>query len=665
MSAATQEQQRALVTGGAGVIGRALVERLAADGVLVRCIDVQPPPPWLPDTAAVEYVQGDLRTLDGSWITSFDPHVVYHLAATFERSEESPGFWRESAEHNVVVSRRVLDAAVAAPSLRRVVFASSYLVYDTAMYLLTSPPDAPRPLEEGSPISPRNVCGAAKLLHEHELDQAERDAHVAPAAPGGARFTTVSARIFRVYGRGSRDVVGRWVRGALAGEKLVAYGTESFFDYVYADDVAEGLVRLAASDVTGAVNLGSGRSRRVADVVAALRSALDGVDMEVVDANPAGTWEASQAATARLESATGWTPPTALEEGVDRVVMYERGEAATTPALRRRVVERPQVRVLVTSLSRKTPIVRGFREAFLALSLPGEVHGADGDELAPARFDVDRFWPMPPLDSLDDAALVDWVVERGADLVVPTRDGELLRFAVLRAGLEERGVRVAVGESHPVEACLDKLIFASACGGAGLPVIPTALSLDELESVSTAASFVVKERRGAGSRSLGLRLDRAAAAAHGASLGEPVYQPFVDGPELSVDVYRSRDERAGPSGVVGAVVRTRDRVMGGESQVTSLVVDRPDVAELAVATVTALGLHGHAVLQVIDAAGGPVLVECNARIGGASALSFAVGLKTPQYLLQELLGEPPTPLRLAPAPARLFRRPDDVVATVG
>jgi carbamoyl-phosphate synthase large subunit len=646
---------RALVTGGAGVIGRALVERLVAAGVLVRCLDVQPPPPWLP--GAVEYVQGDLRVLDGSWITSFDPHVVYHLAATFERSEESPGFWRESAEHNVVVSRRVLDAAIGAPSLRRVVFASSYLVYDTAMYLLASPPDAPRPLEEGSPISPRNVCGAAKLLHEHELDQAERDAH---AAPDGAGFTTVSARIFRVYGRGSRDVVGRWVRGALAGEKLVAYGTESFFDYVYADDVADGLVRLAASGVTGAVNLGSGRSRRVADVVGALRSALDGVDIEVVDENPHGTWEASQAATARLEAATGWTPPTALEEGVDRVVAYERGEAATTPALRRRVIARPHTRVLVTSLSRKAPIVRGFREAFLALSLPGEVHGADGDDLAAARVDVDRFWPMPRLDSLADGALVEWVVEHGADLVVPTRDGELLRFAAVREALEERGVLVAVGDAPAVEACLDKLAFASACAAAGLPVIPTAQSVDELGG--GVVSFVAKERRGAGSRSLGLDLDRAAAATHGGSLDEAVYQPFVEGPELSVDVYRSRHEGAG---VVGAVVRTRDRVMGGESQVTSLVVDRPDVAELAVSAVTALGLHGHAVLQVIDADGGPVLVECNARIGGASALSFAVGLKTPQYLLQEMLGEPPTPLRLAPPPARLLRRPDDVVAAIG
>lgn len=38
-----------------------------------------------------------------------------------------------------------------------------------------------------------------------------------------SKFTTISARIFRVYGRGSRDVISRWIRMALNGNKLVVF----------------------------------------------------------------------------------------------------------------------------------------------------------------------------------------------------------------------------------------------------------------------------------------------------------------------------------------------------------------------------------------------------------------------------------------------------------
>lgn len=629
---------RAVVTGGAGVIGRALVERLVERGTTVRCIDLQPPPTWLPDDA--QYVQGDLRTLDSSWISAFAPDAVFHLAATFERSEESPDFWRESAEHNVLVSRRVLDASMRTPTLRRLVFASSYLVYDPSLYLLGEPPSAPRPLEEGSPIAPRNVCGAAKLLHEHELSHAER--------AGGGAFTTVSARIFRVFGRGSRDVISRWVRSALAGEPIVTYGTDSFFDYVYADDVAEALLRLGDGSETGAVNIGTGRARRVREVVETLRAAFPGLATE--SHGDAGTWEASQASTTRLEAAIGWLPETTLEEGIERIIHYER-EAA--PEMRRRTTASRAVRVLVTSVSRKAPLVRAFREAFLALSVSGEVHGADADPLAPARVDVDSFWPMPSLGELSDDELAKELAAREVDLVVPTRDGELLRLAMLKDRLQAMGIAVAVADPAAVEACLDKAVFATRCAEADIATIPTATTLDDVDS----ELLVVKERFGAGSRSVGLGLSRDEAAMHAHTLAEPIYQPLVAGAEYSVDVFSSRH-----NGFVGGVARTRDRVFAGESQVTSFA-DRSDLVELARSAVDALGVTGHAVLQVIDEGHRPVIVECNVRIGGASPLAFAVGLKTPQYLVQELIGEAPTPLRLAPFPAQLIRRPDDLIVS--
>ena len=136
--------------------------------------------------------------------------------------------------------------------LRRVVFASSYLIYDPALYNFAEVPAQPRSLRETDPILPRNLTGMAKLAHEIEL----RFLRTFRAA----QFSTVIPRIYRGYGRNGRDIISRWVRMLLAGEEITVYGAESFFDYLYAADTAEGLLRLAAAKaVTGIINLGTGR----------------------------------------------------------------------------------------------------------------------------------------------------------------------------------------------------------------------------------------------------------------------------------------------------------------------------------------------------------------------------------------------------------------------
>jgi nucleoside-diphosphate-sugar epimerase len=43
-------------------------------------------------------------------------------------------------------------------------------------------------------------------------------------------------------------------------------------------------------------------------------------------------FEASVADTTRLKALTGWTPPTTIEEGVDRLIEYERARLAAAAA---------------------------------------------------------------------------------------------------------------------------------------------------------------------------------------------------------------------------------------------------------------------------------------------------------------------------------------------
>ena len=126
------KNKRAFVTGGAGVIGTVLVEKLIEQQFDVFVGDLKPcPKKWL---GRVRYRQGDLNTLAEREIHSFDPHVVFHLAATFERSEETYSFFSENYHHNVQLTHHILDCVKNSQSLTTFVFASSYLIYNPDLY---------------------------------------------------------------------------------------------------------------------------------------------------------------------------------------------------------------------------------------------------------------------------------------------------------------------------------------------------------------------------------------------------------------------------------------------------------------------------------------------------------------------------------------------------
>ena len=219
--------KRVFVSGGAGVIGRELVPRLIERGAIVMVGDIKPCPGSF--APSIAYRRGDLNAMSLAEIEAFAPEVLIHLAATFERSAESYEFWSENFAHNVVLSHHLATLAKDLPSLQRMVFASSYLIYDPALYQFDKPQDGAVDLKESDPVRPRNLTGMAKLAHETELEflgQFSLD-----------RFTIVCARIFRGYGKGSRDVISRWVRALLAGEAISVFRTEEHHDFVLVREV--------------------------------------------------------------------------------------------------------------------------------------------------------------------------------------------------------------------------------------------------------------------------------------------------------------------------------------------------------------------------------------------------------------------------------------------
>ncbi|MCK4339989.1 MAG: NAD-dependent epimerase/dehydratase family protein [Candidatus Cloacimonetes bacterium] len=306
------KNKKIIVTGGAGVIGQELIGELIALGAEVLCIDREPKPEEM--ASDVNYCKVDIMDMDINIIIDFKPEIIFHLAASFERTEETPEFWDINFRDNIIVSHKIIDAARKTDSLKKFIFASSYLIYSSSLHLFKEPAKAARLLNESDPLATRNLTGAAKYYAEKELDFMNAT---------GAKFVTVSARIFRVYGRGSRDIVSRWIRMALKNEELVVFRKENMFDYIYAGDVARGLMKVAEKVSTNMIiNLGSGQSRRIKEVIKLIKRQIPNLKFKEVTEN--GHFEASCADMSAFSEIIGWRPELTLEEGIKKIIDYEK-----------------------------------------------------------------------------------------------------------------------------------------------------------------------------------------------------------------------------------------------------------------------------------------------------------------------------------------------------
>ena len=111
--------KKVLVTGGLGFIGRHLVDLLLARGDSVRILDLAEPTNPIPE---VEYIRGSIVDRDLVRRSMKEVQIVFHLAAI-------AGLWTRHKSDFISVNqlgtKNVLEAALAAPNLEKVVHTST------------------------------------------------------------------------------------------------------------------------------------------------------------------------------------------------------------------------------------------------------------------------------------------------------------------------------------------------------------------------------------------------------------------------------------------------------------------------------------------------------------------------------------------------------------
>ena len=283
--------------------------------------------------------------------------------------------------------------------------------------------------------------------------------------------------------------------------------------------------------------------------------------------------------------------------------------------------------ILITSISAKVQLIQAFKDAVRPLG--GLIVGTDMDEKCCASHFVDAFVTLPPYGSDSYAASLLEVCRRySIDLIIPTRDGELIQLAGLRRELTALNIALPLPSKEQLQTCLDKRRFHEFCTTNGYPVLPTVNPEDKnsfplfVRAINTSNGKVAYEVPDLQVWEM-LGLDRT----------HFICQPICTDNEYSVDLLMDMDGKP-----LQAVARHRQRLVNGESW-RSEIVALPDLEAMVMEIGGKLGLRAHNLVQAFVSPSGDIhLIEVNPRFGGCSNLSVAGGLDSPRRIIQMVQG---------------------------
>lgn len=310
--------KRALITGGAGLIGSHIADRLVAEGyedIVILDNFTRGRRQNLQSAMAsgkITFVDGDVRDAELVREAMGGVDIVFHEAAVrITQCAEDPRL-----AHDVLATGtfNVLEAAVQA-KVKRVVYASSASIYGQADEFPTS--------ENHHGYGNRTIYGAIKLYGEGLLRSFYE--------MYGLNY--VALRYFNVYGPRMdafgvyTEVMIRWMERLAEGKPCLILGDGSqTMDFVFVDDVARANSIAAASSITDdAINVASGIETSLTELAETLGRVM-GVDLppEYGPARKATPVWRRLADTEKAKRRLGFRATVTLEDGLRSLVDWWR-----------------------------------------------------------------------------------------------------------------------------------------------------------------------------------------------------------------------------------------------------------------------------------------------------------------------------------------------------
>ena len=300
--------KRYLVTGAAGFIGSAMVQRFVNEADEVWTIDNLSTGFRENIPKGVAFIEGDCQAPESIALlhrTKFD--AVIHLAgqSSGEISFDDPVYdLRTNTESTLRLIKYSLENGC-----ERFIYASSMSVYGEV---------EDKPISESHPAKPLSFYGVGKLASEN---------YMRIYASKGLKST--SLRLFNVYGPGQnmgnlrQGMISIFLAQLIKHDKVVVKGPlDRFRDFIFIDDCVDFVIRIIEDERTygGIYNVGTGMRTTVEELLKKMMK-ISGIEKQIIlGKGTPGDQKGIYADISLAQSQLGFICRYSLDEGLAKMI---------------------------------------------------------------------------------------------------------------------------------------------------------------------------------------------------------------------------------------------------------------------------------------------------------------------------------------------------------
>lgn len=302
--------KKILVTGASGFIGRYALQPLLDRGYEVHAVARTP----LAGLKNIHWHAADLLDMSQArrLIAGLRASHLLHFAWYAEHGK----FWNASENHAWVDASKNLLRSFIENGGSRFVGAGTCAEYDWS---------AGHCVENQTPLRPGNTYGICKDEFRQHLEDVARDCGLSAAW----------GRIFHLYGPGEHParLAASVILALIHGDEARCSQGLQLRDFMHVEDAGNAFAALSHSDVTGAVNIGSGRPVEIRTLATTIAERVGRPDLLKLGALPTRPGDPAilTAETQRLNDEVSWRGARSLEVGIGQTIdWWQRATEAGT-----------------------------------------------------------------------------------------------------------------------------------------------------------------------------------------------------------------------------------------------------------------------------------------------------------------------------------------------